>query len=396
MRNIAIFCDGTWQKIGQGNPTNVVKLARAVRLRAEDGQPQLTFYDNGVGVGEGVMNRATRWIGGAFGAGLDHKILEAYLFLTLNYMPGDRIFIFGFSRGAYTARSLGGLLRRVWILRREHADKVEEAVRIYREAPGRDAPDAVRDAAAQRQIQFNQAYGHRVDAFTESHAYDPADPASLNAPAPQDCAWIQYVGVWDTVGSMGVPSKLPFAPDFNKRHRWYDTDLSRFVRSARHAVAIDEERETFAPTLWSNIAGLNDNAQAGALPYEARPYQQRWFPGGHGSVGGGDSDEGLANAALLWVAEGAARAGLSLDLGQLQAFEAGCDPLCDLPRRKGGVLDAMGKAPRTGLAALDEISLSARRRWKGRGDWRPKPLGAHGADLDRWSDDPPAGWYRPL
>ena len=221
-------------------------------------------------------------------------------------------------------------------------------------------------------------------------------PCALIAPAPQDCAWIQYVGVWDTVGSMGVPSKLPFAPDFNKRHRWYDTDLSRFVRSARHAVAIDEERETFAPTLWSNIAGLNDNAQAGALPYEARPYQQRWFPGGHGSVGGGDSDEGLANAALLWVAEGAARAGLSLDLGQLQAFEAGCDPLCDLPRRKGGVLDAMGKAPRTGLAALDEISLSARRRWKGRGDWRPKPLGAHGADLDRWSDDPPAGWYRPL
>ena len=113
MRNIAIFCDGTWQKIGQGDPTNVVKLARAVRVLAEDGRPQLTYYDNGVGVGEGVMNRATRWIGGAFGAGLDHKILEAYLFLALNYMPGDRIFIFGFSRGAYTARSLGSWRRPV-------------------------------------------------------------------------------------------------------------------------------------------------------------------------------------------------------------------------------------------------------------------------------------------
>lgn len=395
MRNIAIFCDGTWQKIGQGAPTNVVKLARAVRVLAEDGRPQLTYYDNGVGVGEGVMNRATRWIGGAFGAGLDHKILEAYLFLALNYMPGDRIFIFGFSRGAYTARSLSGLLRRVWILRREHADKVEEAVKIYREAPAKDAPPAVKAAAAQRQISFNQTFGHPVSAFVGAHAYDPGDARSLDAPAPEECAWVQYVGVWDTVGSMGVPSKLPFAPDFNKRYRWHDTDLSRFVRSARHAVALDEERRTFEPSLWNNLPGLNGNAQAAARPYDEQPYQQRWFPGGHGSVGGGDSDEGLSNAALLWIAEGAARAGLALDADQLAVFEAGCDPLCDFPPKKGGVLDVMGKGPREGLGAPDEISLSARRRWKGRQDWRPKPLGPHKEALEGWKDEPPAAWYRP-
>ena len=393
MKHIAIFCDGTWQTLSQAAPTNVAKLARAVRpfRPAEGTRPeidQVVFYDNGVGVGEGVMNRTTQLVGGAFGAGLNHKIVEAYQFLCLNFEPGDRIFIFGFSRGAYTARSLAGLLRRVWILRREYASKVEDAVALYRNAPPPDAPAAEQQKAAQAQIAFNAAYGHAVTAFTDPRPYDPADPASLQAPDPVGCAWIQYVGVWDTVGSMGIPSALPFAPDFNKKYRWHDTHLSRFVRSARHAVAIDERRDTFAPTLWDNIAGLNDNAGAGALPYPSRPYQQQWFPGVHGSVGGGSGDAGLSATAMLWIATGAARAGLALDLAQIDTSARACAPAAPFDKAGGGIADALmkaiGKKDRAGPTAFDEVSTSARMRWDGVANYRPNTLGAVAGDLNAW------------
>ena len=116
MKSIAIFCDGTWQNISQRFPTNVTRLARAVAPKGKDPHtgepiPQIVFYDDGVGVGQGVAENFTKFVGGAIGKGLDRKIAEAYEFLCLNFEPGDRIYIFGFSRGAYTARSLAGLLR---------------------------------------------------------------------------------------------------------------------------------------------------------------------------------------------------------------------------------------------------------------------------------------------
>jgi uncharacterized protein (DUF2235 family) len=311
VKNIALFCDGTWQHLDQPFPTNVANLARAVTPAAADGSAQVVYYDDGVGVSSGVLDAATHLMGGALGKGLDYKITRAYEFLALNFEPGDRVFIFGFSRGAYTARSLAGLIRWTGFLKRENAGHSFEAMALYRTRPAADAPKADEDAFQAKAKAFRQAYSQHVEPFVGAKAYQPNDPASLTP--DDDCGWLQYVGVWDTVGSMGVPTNIVFAPVLNAQYRFYDTNLSRFVRSARHAVSIDERRKTFAPTLWDNIDVLNTNAKADGLAYGARPYQQQWFPGLHGGVGGGSADGGLSLAAMLWVAEGAARAGLSLD-----------------------------------------------------------------------------------
>ena len=112
MKRLVVFCDGTWNRMSARYPTNVVIGAQATLSRAEDGVEQITFYDEGVGTTAPVFGQIERWLAGAFGLGLIDKIAAAYRFLIFNYEPGDEIFIFGFSRGAYTARSLAGLIRK--------------------------------------------------------------------------------------------------------------------------------------------------------------------------------------------------------------------------------------------------------------------------------------------
>lgn len=377
MKNIAIFCDGTWQHLDQRYPTNVAKLARAVAAEAADGHPQVVFYDDGVGVSQGVLDHTTHLLGGALGEGLDYKIASAYEFLCLNYQPGDRIFLFGFSRGAYTARSLTGLLRWAWILRREHASEIFEATNLYRTRPKKDAPPEAQTRFEAIMKDFRAQRSYPSAAFTDTRPYDPGDPASLTPP-DHACAWVQYVGVWDTVGSLGVPRVLPLATQVNARYGFYDTSLSRFVRSARHAVSLDERRETFEPTLWDNIATLNDNAQAAGFPYGKRPYQQTWFPGGHGAVGGGGDDGGMSLIPMLWVAEGAARAGLAFDTAELQDYAGMAHP--DAKFQKDGFslgalfTAAAGLEERAGPDLFEEVSHAACLRWARRTDYRPGSL----------------------
>jgi uncharacterized protein (DUF2235 family) len=402
LKNIAIFCDGTWQHIDQRYPTNVAKLARAVAPQAADGSPQVIFYDDGVGVSQGAMDTATHLLGGALGEGLDYKIASAYEFLCLNYQPGDRIFLFGFSRGAYTARSLAGLLRLAWILRREHTSEIFEATNLYRSRPDKDASpeDQAKFAAMMQDFRDQRSYPSNI--FTDDRVYDPADPASLTPPS-QDCAWLQYVGVWDTVGSLGVPKVLPLATQVNSRYDFHDTRLSRFVRSARHAVSLDERRETFEPTLWDNLPTLNTNAHADGLAPALQPYQQTWFPGGHGEVGGGGDDGGLSLIPMLWIAEGAARAGLAFDTTELRDYEQIAHP--DAKFQKGGFsigalfTAAAGLRDRDGPDVFDDVSLSARLRWSRLADYRPASLRhAPGlaAQLDAFAPRPdPQTYYAP-
>lgn len=401
MKNIAIFCDGTWQYLDQPRPTNVAKLARAVQPNTSDKTPQFVYYDDGVGVSEGVLDAATHLIGGALGKGLDYKIARAYEFLCLNYEPGDRIFIFGFSRGAYTARSLAGLLRWAWILKRENASQTFAATTLYRTRPPKNAPLAQENAFTQACAAFRLRYCYAQEPFTAAKAYDPKDTRSLT---PDDnSAWIHFVGVWDTVGSLGIPNNLPFAPQIDAQYRFYDTSLSMFVRSARHAVSIDERRKTFSPTLWDNIADLNKNAQSDERPYEERPYQQRWFPGGHGCVGGGSDDGGISLAAMLWVAEGAARAGLAFDNPELKQYAASARP--EAKFATGGfdlgefVTELDGMEDRPGPDSFDEVSLSARLRFAHVPEYRPPPLkrvSAVETELDRWNAGPdPQPYYSP-
>jgi uncharacterized protein (DUF2235 family) len=372
MKHLIIFCDGTWQNLSQRFPTNVTRAARAVApATAVDGRPtpQIVFYDDGVGVGQGVLDSATRLLGGALGRGLDRKIMEAYEFLVLNYEPGDRVYIFGFSRGAYTARSLAGLLRHVWILKRENASQCERAVQLYRE----------HDKDAVETDRFRNDFCHPGEAAVEPRAFDPTAPAeSVEGKRAADAGWIQYLGVWDTVGALGVPRALPFSEALNGKYEFHDTALSRFVFNARHAVALDERREAFAPTLWSNVDGLNGNARADALAYPERPYQQVWFPGGHGAVGGGAPDGGISLPPLLWILEGATRAGLAFDPAALTAFAAAADPCARLPATERGfgeiMLELAGMQDRDGPAALDEVSAAARTRWLKLPTWRPNSL----------------------
>jgi uncharacterized protein (DUF2235 family) len=398
MKNLAIFCDGTWQYLDQPHPTNVAKLARTVLPQTAQGTPQFVYYDDGVGVSQGALSSAVHLVGGVFGKGLDYKIARAYEFLCLNYEPGDRIFIFGFSRGAYTARSLAGLLRWAWILKRDNASEIYTAMALYRSHPPGGASQADEDAFQARAQAFRDQYCFPHAPFTAQRQYEPDNPASLTP--GDDCAWVQHVGVWDTVGSLGIPSNFVLAPEIDAQYRFHDMELSRFVRSARHAVSIDERRTTFTPALWSNIAALNTNALADGFAYDRRPYQQKWFPGGHGCVGGGGDDGGISLAPMLWVAEGAARAGMAFDQGELDHYASLAHPEAKFAQGSFNlgefIIEAVGAKDRVGPATLDEVGLSTHIRWNAVQSYRPKPLEAVSAALGALPAPPaPAPYFAP-
>lgn len=350
-KRLAVFCDGTWNDLRMKDLTNVARLAKCVESRGWEGRRQVVFYDSGVGVATGVGRLADRLVstlGGIMGAGLDDKIESAYRFLVLNYDPGDEIFVFGFSRGAYTARSLCGLIRKCGILRREHFDKVPAAMNHYRDTKlGPKHPEIVgfRDkytckdpstgdtiATGEEGMANAAAWAQRAETFQTPGSDQPDSNSASDFkwerldPPPLAVYRLMYLGLWDTVGSMGVPPTIPFLSTLvNKRYKFYDTNASSLLFSIRHACALDEDRKVFDITPIHNIHALNQAwAKAhgkqvdvrdapGFVPYTDRPYQQRWFPGSHGSVGGGNPVVGLSSGALVWVAVGALRAGLKFN-----------------------------------------------------------------------------------
>jgi uncharacterized protein (DUF2235 family) len=272
-KNIVLCCDGTWNTPDQqhgtaATPTNVAKLALGV---VSDQVGQVMFYEPGVGA-----SPDERVLGGAFGLGLSHNIRNAYRFLAESYNDGDRIFLFGFSRGAYTARSLAGLIHNCGILRCEHKDRVDQAFAFYR-----DRSDQAHPSTLAAEI-FRREYAHADDT-------------------------IHFIGVWDTVGALGIPDSLPGWEEFGRRvvdwqELWgfHDTSLGPHVRFAYHALSIDEKRPPFKPTLWSAV---NPEAKEQTL-------LQTWFAGVHSEVGGGAQDSSLSDIALLWMVGHAKAAGL--------------------------------------------------------------------------------------
>jgi uncharacterized protein (DUF2235 family) len=284
-KRLVVCCDGTWnrpdeQRDGVTAPTNVAKIALAVARGGEDGVPQRLYYHRGVGT-----RRFERYSGGGFGYGLSRNIRDCYRFLVENYAPGDELYLFGFSRGAYTARSLAGLVRNCGILQPEHAGQIGAAYALYRSRRDRDRPTAI-----ESQI-FRRMYAH------------------------EDETPIRFVGVWDTVGALGIPIdgiRLPFS---DRLWGFHDTELSRSVLSAYQALAIDEERGPFLPTLWTQ----QPDASGQVL-------EQVWFAGVHCDVGGGYVDCGLAEIALLWMADRARACGLAFEPGHLLARGPDPDP----------------------------------------------------------------------
>jgi uncharacterized protein (DUF2235 family) len=222
------------------------------------------FYDKGVGTGH-----FDRLRGGAFGWGIKRKILDAYRFLIINYEPGDELFFFGFSRGAYTVRSTFGLIRNSGLLKPEFAYKLKDAYALYRRRDDASHPDAVES-----------------ELFRRSYSAEPR---------------AKFIGVWDTVGALGLPvgGLLQFV---NKRWSFHDMTLSSWVDNAFQALAIDERRKPFQPSIWDQ-----------SLKPSGQVLEQVWFAGAHSNAGGSYPQTGLSDVTLLWMIAKAEACGLAID-----------------------------------------------------------------------------------
>ena len=280
MKRLVVCCDGTWNRPDQISggkicSTNVAKIAQAIASRDAKGVLQHVYYHRGVG---------TNWWdhlrGGAFGVGLSENIRDAYGFLVKHFEPGDELWLFGFSRGAYTARSLAGFIRNSGMLRREHADRLEAGYALYRR---RDADSNPRAIEAQL---FRKTYSYESEGFEVR---------------------IRFIGVWDTVGALGIPVGVLGTLTRDVLHlQFHDVNLSSHVDNAFQALAIDERRPPFEPSVWRQQAHARGQRLA-----------QAWFPGVHANVGGGYPDTGLSDIAFLWLKNRAADCGLAFDDSQL-------------------------------------------------------------------------------
>lgn len=300
MKRLIVCFDGTWNDADSGrSDTNVARLARAIRATTNTGGvPQLVLYLRGVGT-SGLTSE--RVIAGATGLGVDDNIRSAYMFLAQNYVPGDEIYLFGFSRGAFSARSLSGFMGSCGLLKRQRLGDLSEAWSYYRRTEARSPQD------------FMSRTG------SESHAD----------------VTVRFLGVWDTVGALGIPSVL-FSGISAQMYGFHDTTPSRIVLHGAHALAVDENRDEFIPTLWT-----------GKVPPGAT-IEQVWFAGAHSDVGGGYVDGGLSDIPLLWMASRAALQGLVLDPAMLPDAEK---------------LDALGPLheSRTGYSMKDRLTPTIRR-----------------------------------
>jgi uncharacterized protein (DUF2235 family) len=257
-----IFCaDGTWDSVQ--NDTNVYKLFKAIPIASD----QVAYYDDGVGADGTLIEKL---LGGAFGDGLFQKIKDGYTKIAHVYEPEDDIFIFGFSRGAYTARSLAGMIAICGLPSASFDDNlVQTAFNAYRE----------RDPNQRQAI---------LDGLSQYNLYD---------------AKLKMVGVWDTVGSLGIPALVGGVDPL--LYGFLDTNLHPDVLNACQALAVDERRREFPPTLWTTPSP----------PVPGQTVAQVWFCGVHCDVGGGYPETGLSDITFSWMMGKANQLGLQIDPG---------------------------------------------------------------------------------
>jgi len=293
-RQLILCCDGTNNNItGRANDTSVVKLCEMLSLH--DDAAQTLFYDPGVG-NPGELPGATTWdqwvrrgeriAGLAFGRGVYENMAEGYLFLMRHYQPGDQIFIFGFSRGAFTARSVAGMVNMFGILQPHMEAMLPSLLHTYFSKAG--SANAERDKIA---VQARTLFAARQSREVPVH----------------------FVGVWDTVASVGM---FPFGARFTAKPT---LEGKRFVH-VRQALALDELRAQFRPRLY-----LGDNGHHTCADRSTGSLQQLWFRGSHCDVGGGYpcKTAGLADTPMAWLVSEAVKQGLRLTCdGQLLNSEA--------------------------------------------------------------------------
>lgn len=358
MKRLVICADGTWNNPGQTDdgtpcPTNVVRLAQAVAPTGADGVVQVVCYHDGVGTHPGV----DRILGGMFGVGLDRNICDLYRFVAQNFEPGDELYLFGFSRGAFTARSLAGMIRKCGVLPKDRIDNVGHAYDFYRDDTKPGSPDA--------------------DAWRFEHR--------------SVLTRIRCIGVWDTVGALGIPlSPLKFVAQ--RKYAFHDVELSSWVDNAFHALAIDERRQPFLPSIWKV-----QQPSPGQPPQNVK---QVWFAGVHSDVGGGYSRADLSDIALDWMIEQAAGCGLGFLSDVRQGLSR--NPLAEPHDSMTFYYRVLGDGSRSiGLptetpaaypATFEEVAPSARERWDAPNlGYRPTPLVKYFAALDAPAEPVAAG-----
>ena len=342
VRRLILCLDGTWNSTANEQeredhsrvfrPTNTLKVCRAILPMAD--RQQIAYYDIGVGSlaqysgkANRLLYKADRVLGGVWGAGFEGNVEDALHFLSLNYQPGDEVFIFGFSRGAATARAVTRFLE--WsggLLPKKDAYYFPFFFQAYIESHGE--PEAMKKL-------LDEINGRRTKTNRE--------------PIRFDFLPVGYLGVWDTVASLGSRFKAT-GDTTSPSGRTFHTGKApaTCVRHARQALAIDEKRFDFRPEVWT----------------EQRPGQtmeQRWFAGVHSNIGGGLKTDGLANIALHWIVKGAEEQGLKLDAGFLGFYEE---------HPEGKVYESYG----LGFQIFDALRF----RW-GKGQ---RPIAGLNADLD--------------
>ena len=260
-KNIVVFSDGTRCDGGTKFNSNVYKTFNLIKDRSKE---QIAYYDKGLGTG---WNKVS---GALFGGGITKNIINCYRFIFEHYEDGDKIFLFGFSRGAATMRSLSGFIHLFGILPKSRPELIIRALKIYKcKDMGKRKQEAAEFLSKNKNMWCN----------------------------------IEFLGVWDTVASLGFPNKtldfmVTLAPFF--RHKFHDFSVSESVKHAYHALALDEHRQAFSPLMFNNTGS------------ETQTVKQVWFCGSHSDVGGGYASTGLSDITLVWMLDMATKYGLTL------------------------------------------------------------------------------------
>ena len=293
-KRLALFLDGTWNQVSDN--TNVWRFRALFSPIGSDGSEQRAYYSTGLGTKFGEKIR-----GGMFGAGIDTAITSAYEWLMENYQPEDEIFIFGFSRGAYTARSLSGFVSKCGLLQSGAPLGVNQLYKRYRRPQQRTI----------RELVAAQSDGKTDFSFEEGWMLRFAQAVP-----------VKFIGVFDTVGALGVPFPI-LRRIAGSAYPFLNTGLRQNNEYAFHALAIDEHRKAFSPTLWTNVGAT------GAKPRPIERTEQRWFVGAHANVGGGCFSDPLAQLPFQWLSRKAEALGLSFREGFATDPNAAAAPISD-------------------------------------------------------------------
>jgi uncharacterized protein (DUF2235 family) len=350
-KRIALFLDGTWNNVSDN--TNVWRLKSLCAKSPE----QLVYYSAGVGTQSGE-----RLSGGMFGIGINEEVINAYEWLVEHYEQDAQLFIFGFSRGAFTARSLAGFISKCGLLKRGSPVSMKQMFERYRKGTA----ESVR------------ALGKVVEGGL------PLEDQWIKEYSQPIPIWFQ--GVWDTVGALGVP--LPLIPNVSREDfAFLETDLRINDTHAYHALAIDEHRHAFAPTLWVKSTPKQGQTYP---PRDLDHVEQRWFVGAHANVGGGYENDLLAQIPLAWLMSKATAHGLEFkDSVVIDGDENTCPIRDSLAEMAHGIYEILtlgkhyyrpiGAEPvDTGDAVTttinETIDVTVFDRWRSDDTYRPKNL----------------------